>query len=1029
MLLAVPTFSARKASALPLPVVAESAAGTREPDRALATAIPRATYRLQFHPDFTFRDAARLVPYLARLGVSDLYASPIFAATPGSMHGYDVVDYGQINPELGGEEGFGALAEALQEHGIGLLVDFVPNHMGITEGSNPWWQDVLENGLVSTHADTFDIDWSPLKAELRNQVLLPVLGDQFGIVLERGEIELRYEEGAFSFHYHALPLPVAPPTYPVILKAPLPTLAERFEPDDLHFLEYQSVITAFEQLAPQDERDPERIAERLRDQVITKRRLAQVIAENEVLREALNETVALINGTPGDPRSFDDLEALLNAQSYRPAYWRVAAEEINYRRFFAINELAAIRQEAPGVFAATHEKLLDLIGSGMVNGVRIDHPDGLWDPAGYFRELQRAAFLARCQAAAGTSEPPDEAQATEWLAWYDDPESNAAAPMNRPLYLLVEKILEHGESLPEDWPVHGTVGYEFASATTSLFVDAANRKAFDQLYNRYTGTRFRFSDLVYDMKKLIMRVALASEVNVLANALDRITEHDRRSRDFTLNSLRNAMREIIACFPVYRTYIVCDGSDVSERDRRFIERAVAEALRRNPASDRGTFELVRDVLLLRYPEGSTQEQRDEFCHFVMKFQQLSGPVMAKGLEDTAFYIYNRLTSLNEVGGDPSTFGISIADYHRQNSARLRRWPHAMLNSSTHDTKRSEDVRARISALSELPREWRAAINRWARSNRRHKTRVEGALAPNRNDEYLFYQTLIGTWPFGATQADANYIERIETYMLKAIREAQVHTSWISPNEEYDAAMSRFVRGTLSGRGASAFLTDFVPFAARMAHIGIFTSLAQQLLKLTAPGVPDLYQGTELWDFSLVDPDNRRPVDFNHRAKLLDDLGNRPPSSDLAASLVATKDDGRIKLYVTQRALDARERHPDLFERGDYLALEATGPQEDRVVAFTRSLDDREIVVIVPRLVAGLLVQPDAIPVGEIWQKTHVMLPAGAGDATYRNLYTGALVQPDTDVEQPAIELEQVLSIFPVALLERLPAEERAGRSS
>ncbi|HEU5431503.1 MAG TPA: malto-oligosyltrehalose synthase, partial [Thermomicrobiales bacterium] len=624
--------------------------------------IPRATYRVQLHAGFTFDDARRIVPYLAELGVGALYTSPLFTARPGSLHGYDVTDYGVLNPELGAKEDFDRLSATLRAHGLGFVVDFVPNHMGIGQGANAWWRDVLENGQTSPYAASFDIDWRPLKPELRGKVLLPILGDHFGVVLERGELALGERDGAFAIAYYDADLPIAPPTYPTILAAALPDLEAALPADDPASLEYLSIMTAFGRLASSDERDPELIAERMREQIVAKRRLATLLAEAPAVRAAVDAALARFNGVVGEPRSFDALDALLDAQNYRLSSFRTAAEEINYRRFFAINDLAAIRQEEQVVFAATHEALLSLIGAGAVTGVRIDHPDGLWEPAGYTRQLQGAA----ARALAGAPDP-------EWTAQPATLEAGDGGEA-LPLYLVVEKILEPGEELPADWAVQGTVGYEFARVATGLFVEQANRKAFDDLYARYVGDKTDYADLVYRSKQLMMRVALASETNVLARALNRISEHDRRTRDFTLNSLRDALRDVIASFPVYRTYVVCGETPVSDRDRRYVEAAVAAAKRRNPASDPSVFDFLRDVLLLEAGPAVGEAERTERCRFAMKFQQLTGPVMAKGVEDTAFYIYNRLVSLNEVGGDPAIFGVGPDLFHRHNASRRRRWP-------------------------------------------------------------------------------------------------------------------------------------------------------------------------------------------------------------------------------------------------------------------------------------------------------------------------------------------------------------------
>ncbi|MBA3416748.1 MAG: malto-oligosyltrehalose synthase [Chloroflexia bacterium] len=989
--------------------------------------VPRSTYRVQLNAGFTFDDARAIVPYLADLGVGALYASPYLKATPGSSHGYDVVDYGALNPEIGDEAAHAALVGALRERGMGHLVDFVPNHMGIAEGGNAWWLDVLENGQTSPYADFFDIDWRPLKPELRGKVLLPILGDHYGVVLEKGELELGFADGAFTVCYYATPLPIAPPTYPTVLRLPLPELAEAFAPDDPAFLEYQSIVTAFERLAPQDEPDPDLVAERRREQIVARRRLAELVADTPVVAEAIEAAVRAFNGTADDARSFDLLDGLLGEQTYRLSSFRTAAEEINYRRFFAINELASVRQEVPAVFAAAHALLLRLIAEEKVDGVRIDHPDGLWDPAGYFQQLQEAVAQVRLgsESDAGTADADGAAgvdAAPGGAGTAEEPPELAVGGDDPAIYLLVEKILEPGEELPADWAVAGTVGYEFARLATGLFVDPVNRKAFDDLYARFIGHKIDFADLVYQKKKLILRTALASEANVLARALNRISEHDRRTRDFTLSSLRDALRETIACFPVYRTYIVCEEGGVPDRDRRFIERATALAKKRNPATDPSVFDFLRDVLLLRNADDATEPQRADACRFGMKFQQLTGPVMAKGLEDTAFYVYNRLVSLNEVGGDPAAFGVVPAEFHRQNAARRRRWPRALLTSSTHDTKRSEDVRARIDVLSELPREWRAALNRWARLNRRQKTRLEDGLAPDRNDEYLFYQTLLGAWPFGAAAPDAELVDRVAAYMLKAVREAQVQTAWVNPNEAYEAALSAFVRGALDTSGAkpNPFLDDLAALRRTIDHVGAGNALAQQLLKLTAPGVPDIYQGTELWDQSLVDPDNRRPVDFPRRRAALDGLRRRKPSRDLAEELLATKADGRIKLWLTHRALNCRRDWPELFAEGDYVPLEATGAEAEHVVAFARRQGDLEAVVVLPRLIAGLLRGKLIDPLGaEVWGDTRLPISGAAAGQRYRNAFTGSVVEAAAGSDNTAtLALADIFAALPFALVVR-----------
>ncbi len=975
--------------------------------------VPRATYRVQLHAGFTFDDARAVVPYLSDLGISHVYASPFLQANPGSTHGYDVVDYNRLNPEIGDESSLDALVSALREHGMGLVVDFVPNHMGIGRGANPWWQDVLENGLSSVYSAFFDIDWEPLKPELQGQVLLPVLGDQYGVVLERGELHLVYRAGEFAVHYFQLPLPISPPGYPLILADVVTRVAERLTPENHDLLELQSVTTAFERLPGNDDIEPEHLAERQREQVVAKRRLASLVDRVPVIAEAVAQVVDTLNGVPGDPHSFDALDQLLAAQSYRLAFWKVAAEEINYRRFFAINELAAIRQEVPAVFEATHQYLLRLAGDGKIDGIRLDHPDGLWDPGGYFRQLQSAAFLARARAALG--EPKDD----EWQPWCEALHDWwEREPRGTVVYSLAEKILEPGETLPRNWAIDGTVGYEFARVVTGLFVDPKARKPLDELNHRLSGEEIDFSIVVYESKQLIMRAALASEVNVLARVLDRITERRRRTRDFTVNSLRRALREVIACFPIYRTYSSAADGNLTAEEQRAIETAVRAARRRSPESDPLVFDFLRDALLFRDFDGLDDVGREEQYRFVMKFQQLTGPVMAKGLEDTASYRYVRLTSLNEVGGDPARFGTTVAEFHDSNLLRLRDWPHAMLASSTHDTKRSEDVRARIDAITELPRDWRVAVNRWTRLNRRHKRRVDGSPAPDRADEYLLYQTLIGMWPLDRVEPDADLTDRIDAYMAKSIHEAQRHTSWINPNADYDGATSAFVRAVLDRTVNAAFLDDLAGFRTRIDRIGLVNALAQQLLKLTAPGMPDLYQGTELWDFNLVDPDNRRPVDFPTHRRALSALRRRSPSVRLARELLAQAADGRVKLWLTHRALMARRDHPDVFA-GDYAALAASGSQAGHVIAFARHGADREALVLVPRLVGSLPASAGGWPVGEgVWEST--VVPTASRSLT--DVFTGERLIP----RDGQIRVADALAELPVALL--LDAHESEERS-
>jgi (1->4)-alpha-D-glucan 1-alpha-D-glucosylmutase len=996
--------------------------------------VPSATYRLQLTPGFTFRDAGDIVPYLHALGVTDCYTSPVLQARAGSSHGYDVCDHSRLSPNLGGSEGFEALAQALRGCRMGLILDAVPNHMGIADPGNPWWTDVLENGPGSVYASYFDIDWHPVNPDLENKVLLPLLEDQYGRVLEAGKIRLAYDEGTFFLSYHEHRLPVAPCTYPAILEPPLADLARALGEGHPHLGELRSILTALRYLPPRTDPSSDKVSERHREKEVVKRRLAALAAASPDIRAAIDASVRTFNGAPADPRSFDQLDALIERQAYRLAFWRVAAEEINYRRFFDINELAAIRMELPEVFRATHEVLFRLLAEGKATGLRIDHPDGLRDPAGYFRQLQEHYLLAL---AGDVPEARPEGLARAVAAHLAACPGRDEGPAAWPLYVVAEKILAEGEPLPPDWAVDGTTGYDFLTAVNGLFVDGEAREAFDRIYQSFTGTSTAFDQRVASAKKMTMLVSMASEINALAHQLDRIAERNRRCRDFTLNSLTFALREVIACLPVYRTYITGPGT-VSPRDRSVVEQAAEEAKRRNPRTAEAVFDFVRDAVLLNGLEDFPEVDRPRLIDWALKFQQLTGPIMAKSVEDTVFYTYNRLASLNEVGGSPDQFGVSVAAFHRKNLKRLERWPHSLLATSTHDTKRSEDVRARLNALSELAGEWQAALARWGRLNSSKKAVVEDKPAPDRNDEYLLYQTLLGAWPAEPAPSEtvAQFRERVAAYMQKATKEAKVHTSWVNPNEEYDAAVQQFVFRLLPdprsacepaagwpARGSGdPFLDELLAFQRRVAFFGYFNSLAQVLLKLTCPGVPDLYQGTELWDLSQVDPDNRRPIDYRIRREMLAELRHRIDGAGhdltkLTDELLAGLPDRRIKLFLVHQTLSFRRAHPEVFARGEYLPLEAVGARRDHVCAFARSAEDGTVLVIVPRLVVGLTGGDERPPLGlEVWGKTRLLLPPELASRRYRNIFTGEVLAPGSHEGLADSLLGKALGRFPVALL-------------
>jgi (1->4)-alpha-D-glucan 1-alpha-D-glucosylmutase len=964
--------------------------------------IPVATYRVQFNRSFTFQDARGIIPYLHALGITDCYASSYLKATPGSLHGYDIADPRTLNPEVGTEDDYRDFAQALREHRMGQILDVVPNHMGISQSCNAWWLDVLENGPSSRYASFFDIDWHPIKAELNNKILLPILGDLYGAVLENQEIVLFYEHGSFFIRYYDYRLPVSIKSTVRILSHRLDALIREAGAAHADVLELQSIITALNHLPSREEDDPARLEERHREKDIIKKRLSRLMRDSATIAAFLDENIRQFNGVKDDPHSFDSLDLLLNEQVYRLAYWRVAAEEINYRRFFDINELAAIRMENPAVFNEVHQLIFRLLKEGTVTGLRIDHVDGLYDPGEYLQRLQAWAM----------AELPHAKETTQ------------------PLYVVVEKILGKGETLSEMWPVHGTTGYDFLNVLNGIFVDPDHEHAFTEIYVKFIRQRLSFEDLAYEKKKLIMSVSMASEINTLGHYLNRFSERDRRSRDFTLNNLIHAIREIIACFPVYRTYVGSDSDYVAERDRAFLRLAVMKAKRRNPATNSLVFDFILNILLNR-TEDRLRLDREERLGFVMKFQQTTSPVTAKGIEDTALYIYNRLLSLNEVGGEPERFGLPVSVFHERMVSRQAQWPAALSTTATHDTKRGEDVRARLNVLSEMPGAWKVHLSRWSRLNKRYKIDLEGHLAPDRNEEYLLYQALVGSWPLESMN-DAQYRtfgERIQAYMGKALREAKVHTSWLNPDQPYDAAVHKFIEAILDRTRPNPFLDDLRVFHAKVAAYGVYNSLSQLVCKIATPGVPDFYQGTELWDFSLVDPDNRRLVDYDHRMRVLDEVRQAIEEAEdrraAVRKLIASPMDGRIKLYLMMTALRYRRDHPRLFLEGAYVPLESGGAAHAHVCAFSRRLDRHAVLAVVPRLIAGLMADPSSPPLESgVWGDTWVALPEGADmSRRYRNLFTGEILVPTVKAKttdgRPVLLLAEILSSCPVALLEDL----------
>ena len=928
---------------------------------------PRATYRLQFNRAFTFADAGALIDYLADLGISHIYASPFLKARPRSTHGYDIIDHNAINPEVGTLEELADLADRLTRRGMGLVLDFVPNHMAVGGQDNLWWLDVLEWGRFSSYADFFDIDWQGQGAGLAGKVLLPVLGDQYGATLAKGEICLRFDlvEGSFSAWYYDHRFPIAPDSYGTILS----TLDRRLESNG----ELRRIVETVTRLRELRERHE---GESLRAEgVRLKAALAALAAEKPAIGNALAGAAESFNGAPGRLISWRRLHALLEAQAYRVAYWRVAADEINYRRFFNINDLAGLRVELPEVFARAHRLVLTLAGEGRLAGLRIDHIDGLFNPADY------CARLAREAAAAGTIEP---------------------------FYVVVEKIIAPYEAL-RDWPVAGTTGYDFIREVGGLFIDPAGAAPLLRLYRRFTGRLEQYEAILAAAKRRVTEVNFASEMSVLASRFHALSRSHWLSRDFTLNGMRAALQEVIAAFPVYRTYV--NGQGASAEDRRYIDWAVAQAKKRWPGLDTSIFDFIHGVLTSDLVEQSGY-RRAAVVELAMRFQQLSGPVMAKGGEDTAFYRYVPLLALNEVGGDPGRFGVSVAAFHRLAESRAKRWPEAMLASSTHDTKRGEDARARLALLSEMPQEWGRRVALWARLNRLRRGEIDGEAVPGRNDEYFFYQTVVGAWPLDLALDDvpavAVFAERVSATMIKAVREAKERSSWSNPQAEYEAMLGRFIAGALDGSKPNPFLADMSAFVERLARPGAINSLAQTLVKLTAPGIPDTYQGAELWDFSMDDPDNRRTVDWHRRRQLLGEIeerfGRGEADRQAFAEMAAHWRDGREKLFIVWRALALRAALPALFCGADYVPLATAGIHADRLCAFARRDGEAWMVTVVPRLVLALTNGASAID----WRDTTVAFPEGHWRDVLANRGIGARAGP--------VAVVDLLADFPVALL-------------
>jgi len=924
---------------------------------------PTATYRMQFSPSFGFQDAKPVIAYLADLGISDLYASPIFKAVKGSSHGYDVVDPNSLNPELGNLPDLEALAAELKKHTMGWLQDIVPNHMAI-DSDNQMLMDVLENGSNSRYVPFFDVDWDHPAASLNKRILAPFLGRFYGECLEEGEIALQYGLNGFKSIYYNYAFPLRIESYSDLFNNLAP-LKKKLTDDNPDFITFRGILYALKMLSSNHEPEERSIQIQMIHRI-----LWELYTSNAAIRAFIDGTLRSFNGKRGKPESFNALDSLLAQQIFRFSFWKVAAEEINYRRFFCINGLISLKIEDEYVLNHTHSLIFDLIGRGLVTGLRIDHVDGLYDPANYLQKLRERA-----------------------------PHT----------YIIVEKILDPAEDLPQSWPLQGTTGYDFINSVNGLFCQQKNEQAFSKIYSSISGLKDTYAQVVRTNKKIILQEDMASDVHNLALLLKKISSRDRHGSDITLNALQRVLTEVLAVFPVYRTYI----SDVvvSETDRKTIVDALNKARANFPALLHG-FTFVRRFLLLDFPDYVQEEEKQEWLHFAMRFQQFSGPVMAKGVEDTTHYVYNRLLSLNEVGGRPDRFGCSLAEFHAFNAKRKKFWPDTLSATATHDTKRGEDARARINVLSEMPAEWQKKLRTWIRGNRGKKMRIAGLAVPDSNDEYFLYQTLIGAFPF-ANAEYPEFIERMKRYIVKAVREAKIHTAWLQPDTAYEDAYLSFVEQILVPSENNAFLKEFIPFCRRVAHFGIFNSLSQTLIKITSPGVPDFYQGAELWDLSLVDPDNRRPVDFARRRALLASIRTQEAADidRLVQSLLTTREDGAIKLFLIYRALKAKQAHRALFHSGAYLPLESTGKFSNHVIAFAWRHQRQWALVMAPRFLSHLISEGD-FPLGkEVWQETRVILPHGT-PAVWRNMLTDEEILSGEN----ALPVGDILFRFPVALL-------------
>jgi (1->4)-alpha-D-glucan 1-alpha-D-glucosylmutase len=924
---------------------------------------PTATYRLQFNPSFDFQKAKSVISYLCELGISDIYASPIFKAVKGSTHGYDVVDPNELNPELGNWEDFAKLMDERQKCKMGWLQDIVPNHMAFNS-ENKMLMDLFESGKQSPFFNFFDIRWDHPDKELGGKVLVPVLGRLYKKALASGKIQLGLNIDGFYVQYYEFCLPLCLSSYSNILSYGFKKFKFINPPLKSSFKNLDELCDQFDQLAEQpfsESRD-----KRVRK---IKKTLWELYSSKKTFRTYIDRILDLYNGKNSMTDKFTPLEALLSRQYFRLALWRKASERINYRRFFYLNEFICLRVENTEVFEFTHRLLLRLAQEGKFTGLRIDHIDGLYNPTDYLSQLRKKL--------GGT-------------------------------YIVAEKILEDRENLPNRWPIQGTTGYEFANYVNKLFCCKENEKAFSKIYTHFIGKNRNYDNLVYKKKKYIIRKFMSGDVKYLTHLFGKCLEARNIASYATSQNIEDAIIEIIAAFPVYRTYITKDKC--TKTDKGYIRKAISLAVTNNPRL-KHAINAIGKCLLCEGQRFQGQRNKKSILNFIMKFQQLTGPAMAKGFEDTVLYCYNRLLSLNEVGSQPDCFGISVEEFHKFNSEKAKRWPHSLNATSTHDTKRGEDVRARINVLSEMPEKWDSKVNHWRRINERKKSKCNGRMAPDAKDEYFLYQTLIGALPFNKTEYEA-FRKRIKKYFIKAVKEAKVHTSWVEPNEKYESACVQFVDKLLSFSERDEFWRDFTGFQRKVAGYAIYNSLSQILIKAAAPGVPDFYQGSELWDLNLVDPDNRRPVNFNLRAKLLAQIKNEEDQNELnfVTELLKHPEDGRVKLFLIYKLLSARTKNRQIFDDGDYIPLTTAGSKSEYIIAFARKSGTKIAIAVAARFLSSVI-NPKQLPIGKnVWKDTSIII----SDETagyWLNIITGEKINISNK-----LSIGHILNKFPVALL-------------